>query len=333
MFDDYENYGAPSGYGMPLVTNPINPRRPIEKPHFQTMSDMTFTPNSEISSKIPEIILVNSFNRNTDIDDANGSQKYKIQLRGNIREVVEIKMEIADIPKSRYLIHSYNDTFRFQETNAQVSAGTYLTATIPHGDYDEADLCTEIQEAIDSGTGVGSGTYTVSYNTTTHKITITQTGGSVDVFNIIFTDGPKPVGLKKYPYFTGSIGKVLGFKPVNHTGTASSSYTGDWAVDLSYGDYIVVHVSDQDILDTPIDSNLAHAFCVVYYDAVQDRYRILNDGTFDAYRTQLKDLIRTGELNIELFDQYGNPYETNGADHSFVFSIRSMASSNYDKER
>jgi len=331
MYEEYENYGNPNDYGLPLVSNPVNPQLPVEQPHWKTMEDMTFRPNSEIKSKIPYIILVNSFNRNTDLDTSTvSSQKYTVELRTKINEVVEIKMEVADIPKSRYLIHSYNDTIHFQETNAQVSAGTYLTATITNGDYDIADLCTAIETAM----GVaGSTTYTVSYNDTTREVTIVQSGGGTDIFNLVFTDGPRTNGFAKYPYISNSIGKVIGFRPVNHTGATSASYTGDWVVDLSYGEYIIVRVSDYDIMDTPIDSGIKQSFCVVYYDTAQARYRLLNDGSFNAYIIQLKNLHRTGELKIELFDQYGNPYETNGADHSFVFSIRSMMTMNYDNHR
>jgi hypothetical protein len=331
MFNNYENYGAPSDYGMPLVSHPINPPMPTQGPHWKTMEDITAKPNSDIKSKIPYLIVVNSANRNTDQDTSTrSSQNYKVKLRTEINEVVELKMEIADIPKSRYLIHSYNDTLHFQETNAQVSAGTYLTATITHGDYDIADLCSTLETAMETA---GSTTYTVSYNETTRKITILQDGSGTDVFNLVFTDGPRINGVAKYPYIAESIGKVIGFRPVNHTGATGASYTSDWVVDLSYGDYIVVQISNFDILDTPIDSGIKSAYCVVYYDNAQGSYRLLNDGRFNAYFIQLKNLQRLGELNIALFDQFGNPYETNGADHSFVFSVRSMMSANYDTER
>lgn len=330
MIHKFENYGSLNGYGEPLVNHPLNPKAPVEDPHWETSFDMTFKPDSRIAKKKPNILLINSLNRNTDLDDANGSQKYSIDLTDHLREVVKVRLEIVDIPKSRYLIHSYNDTFRFQETNAQVSAGTYHEITITHGDYDAADLCQELQDAMDV---VSVTSYDVSYSATTRKVTITQEAGGADVFNIIFTDGPKTVGVKKYPYFSNSIGKVLGFKPVNHTGASQSTYIGDWVVDLSYGDYIVLKINDFDNLQTPVESGIKNVWCPIYLDEMQDKYRLINYGWFDSYNLQFKNLKRTGKLTIELFDKYGNPYETNGADHSILFSIISMGNTTLEDTR
>jgi hypothetical protein len=330
MIPRFENYGDLDGYGKPLVSNPLPPPLPIEKPHWHTSSDINFVPDGDIESKKPTILLINSANRNTDEDDINGTQSYKVKLGDDLTDIVKLRLEVADIPKSRYMINSYNDIFRFQETNVQVSAGTYFEINLTHGNYDGADLVLELKTEMEV---VSATTYDVSYDSDTKKITISQNGSGVDVFNIIFTDGPRTIDDTKYPYFENSAGRIFGFKPINKSGASGASFVGDWIVDLSYGDYVIVRLNDIDNLTTSNASGIGNAWFPVYLDHIEDRYKYINDGKMNTYEIQFKNLKRYSYMRISLFDQYGKKYETNGINHSFVFSVISMRSATLEKSR
>lgn len=76
----------------------------------------------------------------------------------------------AIIPLSLYVFHqSYRDIF-FVE---QATSSTIRQASLTPGSYNSAGLCTELAAQM---TAAGSGTYTVSYNSSTFELTITGPG-------------------------------------------------------------------------------------------------------------------------------------------------------------
>ena len=99
----------------------------------------------------------------------------------------------VSIPHSWYSINNTNNNiyWRHQVIPPGVIAGiTYRKVTIPEGNYTAVDLAQTIQIAINLlvDTGDRPNTYSLSYNTSTNKFTISSNYSTV-IFVLLLTDG------------------------------------------------------------------------------------------------------------------------------------------------
>jgi len=278
--------------------------------------DITRKPD-DVMKKKPTSLIINSAFRNMDLDDIHGTQDYRVELRSFISDVKHLRIHQIDIPASRYIIHSYNNVFRFQETTAQNTLGTYHEIEIDVGDYTGTTLATELQTEMNN---VGVATYTVSYNSATQKFTITQGLGG-DLFNILFTDGQDTNSFTQYKYIQYSIGRILGFRPYNLLGVAGATVVSDLIADFSEDEYLLLAIENMHNIEHLRDSKISSDIvCPVYYESSKNKYTYTYNGEPFA-DIELDNYTEISKLHISLYDQYGHPYETNGINHSIILSI------------
>lgn len=98
-------------------------------------------------------ILIDSRDINTDLYDNN---KYVIHLKEEIKNIYEISLKSAIIPRTQLLINEYNNKISFKESN-----NTLLTVELTSGNYTLSELATEIQTQMNSE---GTSNYTISTN-------------------------------------------------------------------------------------------------------------------------------------------------------------------------
>ena len=118
---------------------------------------------------------------------------------------------------ARYYVEaSFNDRFVFREA----ATGTYLIATVEPGEYTAETLATALKTALDAaGT-----TFTVTYNSTSRKFTITQSTPGTFQILLNTTDAEYPTGRSIY----STIGFTTGAtSTANKTG--ATAYTTDVA--------------------------------------------------------------------------------------------------------
>ena len=106
-----------------------------------------------------------------------------------------------------YNVNDINNKIYFTEN------GNNLTATLTNGYYDSTDFVTHLSNVLNNA---ASGTITVSINSNTNKLTIT------DTLNIYFTFGTNT---------NNSARKLLGFNESD--GTANTTQTSDKPIDLN----------------------------------------------------------------------------------------------------
>ena len=264
-----------------------------------------------------------------------------------------IELVNAYVPKKSYVIDNTHNKIYFQETSAQVAAGTYLTAAVPVGNRDIDNICLQVGTVMTTESGTGS-TYVCTYDEFTERVTIEQTvAGGSDAFTLLFegkrekTDPPSHKtngvysGKYKTLYKTGSIGQVLGFKRENYTG--NTEYTGSYSYNLKVFKYISLFVNKdngQSAL-TRVDSINTHikgAFIVIPLE-VANNFAFNRDynGNDHSERFIMRFATPIGELNqidIEFRDSDGNLVEFNGHDHMLIFNIHSNTRSTmYTEDR
>lgn len=259
-------------------------------------------------------ILVDSRDRNYETHPE--PNKYEIELDTTFKDVLEIELLSANIPKSEYNINNSNNTIHFQvgatEYSASLAVGTYTSLST---------LLTDLKTAMD---GSGSGlTYTLTSSTLTNKITISATGS----FDLLFNGGTETYGLEtRNIYKENSIGYNLGFKRLDLTG--ASSYDAQNIYNISGENYVLLNIKDLENLSSTDNSksSIRNSFTKINLntDLNTTKYHtITND-----YETKL--IFKTprnklADLEISFYNYNGSLYDFNGLEHSLYFKIKTLS--------
>ena len=192
---------------------------------------------------------------------------------------INLSLDSFLMPFSRYVIHSLNKYIYIKQ-----NAGATQIAVLTEGNYTATTLCTEIKTRLDA---LGVLVYTVTYNSTTQKITISVP--IPDVFQLV--DG------SYNPY------KVLGVDTDVFT-TGVSSYTTPYQVDLSGTKYIDVVCTSIPIQNSKSGDSYPVLFRIPCYVQI---------GSMLSWEDYNQRAIRVSpyqldQLSIRLIDDQGNPY-------------------------
>ena len=90
-----------------------------------------------------------------------------------LNDIAAMKIIEVQIPFSYYVINGVNNTFVLQESVGMVNT----TVTLPVGNYDANSLVTALQVAL-TAASANSYTYTVTYATSSGKLTIVSSGAN-----------------------------------------------------------------------------------------------------------------------------------------------------------
>lgn len=160
--------------------------------------------------------------------------QYKFKLPTAFKNVVAIRLLSMEIPMTYYVFTAAkgNTSLLIKEP----SASNFVTATIPDGNYTVPDLCAAVQYALINATGNQS--YTVCYNTSTLKITISN---SETEFRIDTTTGALPQGL-----FWG-LGYFLGFDKGVYI-SSNKSLIGVRIMNINPYNYMILDLGDLNMI-------------------------------------------------------------------------------------
>lgn len=224
-----------------------------------------------------------------------------------------------NIPHAFYNIYGDYATLYWSDVN-----GPYVT-TIPEGDYTINNLMTALGNAMTAAVALGTGAvYTVSRDTTTHKITITNNLASV--FSLTSVNVISLRRILGFADVAEDVGSTWGdIDRYNGTLAGQSSYT---AIDTYYLSKRIVYVSS-DIIRNTKDYNS------VFYKVnpvsgvpnvryVQSRKDIvaaipINTAFGEVIKwetgnevTRYKTVKQLTNINFKLYDEYGTPINLNG---------------------
>ena len=289
-----------------------------------TRYDKVFTGQGDYSN--PAIVAIGSRDRNIAVNT--DPAKYVIDLSQSYKQVTSIELVSADIPNTGYVVEETRNLLHFQDTEDQISDGTYYEVILPVGNYSiDASSGLSIRKNIedlmnDASTG---SVYAVSVNTYTNKLTIEQTSGS-GVFNLLFIGKEENYshGKTRTKYRENSIGHMIGFERMNYSGDIS--YTGSYSYNLTIDNYLVMKVNDYNRIDS-VNSNVQDAFCVIPLDTTINNFSyakncdyIRNDRYVKVFSEPIPEL---NKISITFLDPRGNLFNFNGHDHILIFEISS----------
>ena len=236
--------------------------------------------------------------------DSIGSDSSKaIFLLNNVSNVnsrfSNVVLNDVIIPNTRPTIHARNKYLYFYEGDAPA---TLLTATLTEGFYSITELISHIQTTMNALVG-SYGTYVISYNSITKKITIT-TGDILKTFR--FISGISAVGLDNDCLYEIGFLEMSGFQ---------SSKVSDTLVDVSGAKYI-------DIRTNLPSNNQTSGF-------VPPLARIAMDkplGNIVYYSSPSEDPIQVSsfdlnQLEISLYTDRNKPFETD-VNHNWSMTLK-----------
>lgn len=233
-------------------------------------------------------LLVNSKYRNSGTPS-----NFSYQLLVAISNPKKVALENIQIYNTVYTINDYNNKLYWIDASSVARV-----STLTNGNYTATSLADHIQTVLNAV----SPTFTVSFSTTSGKITISSTG------NFSLTFGTNTVN---------SCASTIGFNDSNKSGQAT--YTGENVVNLNTKYYTVhadilntnnTHQSDQiNSIIAIVPNNVNFGDCICYSPNLAK--------SFELKQTEISS------LNFYVKDDKKNTVDLNGVDWSMNLVIES----------
>lgn len=256
-------------------------------------------PEKNKDSKIKYIkYIVDSRDRN--ISKHPSPSSYEIILLSNILDVVSLELMLAEVPFSRYLIHSNNNTLHFNDSEI----------TIENGDY-EYDITKIIAALNTQFTSAGAG-ITVTLNSNNNKLKFTKNTEfnlNFEGESITYSQNNTDVMMKK-----NSIGRLLGFDIQNYTSQLNSGkyeIITPYPFSIATDNYIIMRLNRAKVY-TANDKPADDSFAIIHN---RTNGEPSNDYVSSVVKNFNPPLASFEKLNISFYDYYGNKYDFNNKDH------------------
>lgn len=203
------------------------------------------------------------------------------------------KVHNIQIPRTNFNVNSTNNKVYFIDADAVA-----YTATIIPGSYTSSTLPSALVAAMEL---VSTQTYTVTFSSTTGKLTITPGAGTI---SMLFST-----------YTTATARFLLGFNAENTTAAASITSTN--SIDLSYPASVAVSVDEALDTNYGIFKETGSQYSV--YVPFSQAYGAYTDQSSFDIQQKIK-LRTTKSVNIRLLDHDGNEIDLNGVNWEFLIS-------------
>lgn len=226
---------------------------------------------------------------------------FSIDLSDHKYETINaIEIKKIDMVKGFYNIDDTNDQLYFLDTGV-----TATTSTITNQDYTEGQLKTEIETQMNDD---GDGTYTVTFDSQTGKMTIAIGSGTYELTTTTTNN---------------AVWDMIGFD-TSADKTGAATYTGDNLVDINHPKYIDLKSR---AISNLIDGNqMTRSGGQTVYSDILKRIHFDQSNTFlkkisdvdnQAPRIiHLASELRLPRMDFRLEDQNGNSPPANGMNYS-----------------
>ena len=263
-------------------------------------------------------VAVNSRDRNLMADYT--TNPFRWTFRRPLKDVLSIELVNGCVPTDLYNINTGWNIFTFTE------GPTQYTVTLTPGQYTAAELCTELQRALNAIPGIYN-TYSVAYSTITKKATIRVTAG-VLAFSFNFQDPPNTDtidGTSGTVQLIGCPARILGFENWIYSSTAGTLTPPNRMDPSLFLQRLYLHLNaDNSIEFNRIEMGAGRKDCfhILYLDQSTDGYYTLNRDTYTPiFYSAPVPISRIATLNISLRDEFYRVVDLGGHDFTLVFEV------------
>lgn len=237
--------------------------------------------------------------------------KYVLPIFEPINDVVSVELLSTNIPFTRYLVHSHNNTIHFTTND-----GDEQTAKIPEGDYDASRLAAAITQVL------APSQIACEMNIHTSRLSFS----SAFSFQLLFkgdsyVDEDKMDGVR---IKDNSASSLLGFTFNDHLSvrddeTNTFRLRAPYPVNLKKDDYMVMKMKDVKIY-TANSNSLNKAFAIVCKNPDTSNINY----TESLIKRLNPPLSSLRQLSLSFYDFYGNLYDFNNHDHRIELKIGTL---------
>lgn len=229
--------------------------------------------------------------------------KYEIKLSEDIHDVQSVELLSFDVPFTKYLINSSNNTFYYKVG----SDSTTKEFSIDEGDYETvAELVTELNRQA----ALVSAPFTFSELLKQKKIQIKKTDENQDVITLVCLGDEiqKNNYPRLSPTYKSQLMKLLGLSLENHT-VASSEYSFQHRVDMRKDKYMVMNLGQSSVNFS--ENNPTHkSFAIIKKDDLENKYI---DANYKKFYNPPIPTMTTLRLSFQDYD--GQLYDFQNQDH------------------
>lgn len=222
--------------------------------------------------------------------------KYEIKLSEDIHDVQSVELLSFDVPFTKYLINSSNNTFYYKVGNDE------RDFSIDEGDYETvAELVTELNNKK------GSAPFTFSELFKQKRIKINTSN------NVTLVCLGDEIQKNNYPQlsptYKSQLMKMLGLSLKNHEISASKEYPFQHRVDMRKDKYMVMNLGQSSVNFS--ENNSTHkSFAIIKKDELDNKYIDANYKKF--YNPPIPSM---ATLRISFTDYNGQLYDFQNQDH------------------
>lgn len=319
------------------ITSKINNNKDVLK--LGPMNNQKIYVEEDINNIERYLLLVDSSNRNWDVESSN---KYTIDLIETYKYVTSVELINGSIP-----INIYNITNSNNRLDYEINDEKYILYICP-GKYEIKLLLKTINKQIHDQSNKH---IIFKLNKITKKIYIE----SITQFNLYFTDSKEIIGssyftevmqinpttnkreyikknivTEKNKYIENSIGKSLGFKPINLFNNIK--YHADFIYNLRPYNYVSLFINDSgsnrfDLVKSS-NPNCDGAFAILYINQ-EDKIIFTNEITDNIeYIKYFNPPINFNKLKIEFRTPNGELVDFNGDENYLLFRLTQLYNNN-----
>jgi len=270
-------------------------------------------------------VLCNSRERNI-ISYPNPNQ-FRWRLRRDLKDITSIRLVGGNIPANFYNINTTWNKFTFLENNIP-----YIITLNP-GIYDGTTIATELARALNNS-GLAN-VYSVTYSSTTLKLTIRRTSGTYN-FSLLFQTGQYTDQFDDYRGAADNLSndylseirtpaRLLGFVTNDYVSNAGVIVAPNPIDTAWFLNKIFLHIN----VDTALELNRLEVargthdpYTVIYLDDVKDGNKHLNKETdYPVLEFSPAPLSRLSLLEISLRDEFYRILDTQNKEFTLMIEI------------
>lgn len=290
-------------------------------------------PNSSQNTPVKKYtkFVLDSRDRNTSLFPAPSS--YEIILNESINDVTSVEIVKSDVPLSSYDVNEFNNILHATFNGGQVVAiaipvGNYNTSTNRlTSDTNTATLedMASFAESITSAVAAHDQTFSCQYLRNTDSFACNSSNSFTFEFN-----GPKVrYGVQMSnnnpsmvtPYSRNSIGKLLGFAPIQYlstsTSTSSNTIVSVYRRNFQDNRYCVLNIENMS-LNNSINSIIYRSFAIM-------------DGREASIEKYFNPAIRLNKMRVQFTDYFGNLYNFQNIEHRIEMVFESTSNTHVSK--
>lgn len=263
-------------------------------------------------------VAVNSRDRNVGADYLSNSFRWTFQRP--LKDVVSVELVNGSVPAALYTIATDWNKFTFGEANQKS-----WSVTLTPGQYTGTELAAELQIQLNSLFSPFN-TYTVTYNTTTQRISVARATGTAD-FTFYFRTSPYA---DTYDTYSGALtsvnnpGGILGFLWDDYT-SVGGIVTPPNRVDIDmFTKKIYLHINADNSIELnrlEMGAGRKSCFHIIHMDQKSGYYSLNKDTHTPIFYSSPAPIARMATMTISLRDEFYRLLDIGNQNYTLMFEL------------